>query len=272
MTIRKAAVLGHPISHSKSPLIHNYWLKKYAIDGAYEAFDVLPEKLEEVVRRLATNGYAGFNVTLPHKERMLDLCNTVDELAQGVGAVNTAVIRGGKIIGTNSDVAGFTENIKTIKPQFDFKAGPVVVLGAGGAARAVVHALMLEGAPEIRIVNRTRAKAEVFMETYSNVKVWEWSQRSSILSGANLLVNTTAMGMTGKEPLEINLGELPTNALVNDIVYAPLMTDLLLAAQARGNPVVTGIGMLLHQARPSFHSWFNVMPDIDAKLINLVLP
>ncbi len=271
MTIRKAAVLGHPILHSKSPLIHNYWLKKYGIEGTYEAFDVPPEKLKETVRRLVADGYVGFNVTLPHKERMLDLCNTVHGIALGVGAVNTVTIRDGKIIGTNSDVAGFAENIKTIKPQFDFKAGPAVVLGAGGAARAVVHALAIEGVPEIRMVNRTRAKAEIFMSAYSNVKVWEWSQRSSILTGANLVVNTTAMGMSGKEPLEIDLRELPTSALVNDIVYAPLMTDLLLAAQARGNPVVTGIGMLLHQARPSFHSWFDIMPDIDAELINLVL-
>lgn len=271
MTIRKAAVLGHPIAHSKSPLIHNYWIKKYGVNGTYEAFDVLPEKLEETVLGLVANGYAGFNVTLPHKEKMLNLCDTVTELAQGVGAVNTVAIRSGRIIGTNSDVTGFTENIKTAKPQFDFKAGPAVVLGAGGAARAVVHALIMEGVSEIRMVNRTRGKAELFMQTCSNVKVWEWSQRSSILSGANLLVNTTSMGMSGKETLEINLSELPMNALVNDIVYAPLMTDLLLAAQERGNPVVTGIGMLLHQARPSFHSWFDIMPDIDAKLINLVL-
>lgn len=272
MTIRKAAVLGHPIAHSKSPLIHNYWLKKYGIDGTYEAIDVSPEKLDETVRWLASNGYAGFNVTLPHKERMLDLCDTVDELSQSVGAVNTVVIRAGKTIGTNTDVAGFTENIKAAKPKFDFKGGPAVVLGAGGAARAVLHALAIEGVPEIRIVNRTRAKAEIFMSAYSNVKISDWSQRSEILTDANLLVNTTAMGMSGKEPLEIDLDELPASALVNDIVYAPLMTDLLLTAQTRSNPIVTGIGMLLHQARPSFYAWFNIMPDIDDDLVQMVLP
>jgi shikimate dehydrogenase len=270
--IRKAAVIGHPISHSKSPLIHNYWLKKYNVNGLYEAIDVAPDRLEASVRDLAEQNYAGFNVTLPHKEKILGLCDVVDDLARSVGAVNTVTIRAGKIMGTNTDVSGFIENIKTAQPDFNFKKGSAVVLGAGGAARAVVQALSLEGTPEIRIVNRTRAKADLFVQNYPQAKTFDWSQRGEILAQANILINTTSMGMKGQEPLDIDLARLPVTALVNDIVYAPLMTGLLLEAKERGNTIVTGIGMLLHQARPSFNSWFDIMPDIDDELITLVQP
>lgn len=262
---KRAAVIGHPINHSKSPLIHQYWIEKYRLAATYEALDIAPEKLEGAIRSLAEQ-YAGFNVTLPHKEKILTLCDEIDELARNVGAVNTVTIENGKLYGTNTDVFGFTENIKSKEPGFDFSSGPAVILGAGGAARAIVYALITEGVPEIRIVNRTKEKAEILIKKFKNSRVWDWQERDQSLSGANLLVNTTSMGMKGQPELEMDLNKLPKTALVNDIVYAPLMTDLLIRAQDRGNKTVTGIGMLLHQARPAFHSWFGVMPDVDTEL------
>lgn len=268
----KAAILGHPVTHSKSPVIHGYWIMQHRLAGEYNAIDVAPENLgREMHRLIKEEGYGGFNLTIPHKIMALDICDEIDDLAKNVGAVNTVFVRDGKICGTNTDVFGFIENIKTYKPGFDFTAGPAVVLGAGGAAKAVVYGLLQEGAPEIRLVNRSRNRAEALAGVMGDkVRVFDWAQRGKILSDANVLVNTTALGMDGQLPLEIDLEKLPQAALVNDIVYAPLFTDLLSAAMARGNPVVTGIGMLLHQARPAFKAWFGVMPDVGAGLEDLV--
>lgn len=267
----KLGVIGHPISHSKSPLIHNHWIRKYGLDGSYEAIDIAPEDFTDQLRALVGKGYSGFNLTVPHKELAFDLCDEVDELAHAVGAVNTIYLEGDRLCGTNTDVFGFVQNIKDEAPAFNFKEGPAVVLGAGGAAKAVIYGLLQEGAPEIRLLNRTRSRAEELAALSPKIKVLDWINRAGALSGANLLVNTTALGMAGQPPLEIDLSILPKEALVNDIVYAPLYTDLLEAAHARGNKAVTGIGMLLQQARPAFEKWFGVLPDLDEELLQDIL-
>jgi shikimate dehydrogenase len=266
---KRAAVIGHPISHSKSPIIHNYWIKKHGLDAEYGALDLAPGNLESGIAKLKDQGFAGFNVTIPHKEKVFALTQEKDELAQAVGAVNTVIFKNGQIAGTNTDVFGFTENIRACRPGFDFRAGPAVVLGAGGAARAIIYALLKEGVPEVKIVNRTKARADALAG--KKFSAHDWEKRGEVLADANLLVNTTSMGMKGQPELDIDLAKLPTNALVNDIVYSPLMTKLLYDAENRGNPIAPGIGMLLHQARPAFNAWFGVMPEVDKELENLVL-
>ncbi len=265
MTV-KACVIGHPVGHSKSPLIHGHWVAKHGLDATYTAIDIAPENLEKELIRLTDEGYSGFNATIPHKEKLFTLCDEIDDLAKTIGAVNTVVNKSGRLHGTNTDVFGFTENIRAARPGFDFTAGPAVVLGAGGAARAVIYALLKEGAPEVRLVNRTKNKAQGLARDFKRLRVHDWEQRNDALTEANLLVNATSMGMNGQAKLEIDLAKLPPNALVNDIVYTPLMTDLLRDSEDRGNPIVTGIGMLLHQARPAFEAWFGILPDLDAEL------
>lgn len=268
----KAAVVGHPVKHSKSPLIHGYWIEKYGLKGSYGAVDLAPEELESGIRRLVEEeGYSGFNLTVPHKEAGLRLCDEIDETARRIGAVNTLVVKGGKIRGMNTDSQGFLLNIEQNSPGFSFAGKTVLVLGAGGAAKAVIGGLRDRGAGRIILSNRTRDKAEALAAVTPGIEVVAWDGKENALSGVDLLVNTTTLGMTGQPPLEIDLEALPYTALVNDIVYAPLMTPLLQAAQARGNPVVTGIGMLLHQARPAFHAWFGVMPEVTKELEDMVL-
>lgn len=272
----KAGVIGHPIAHSKSPKIHGSWIADYNLQGEYKAIDIPCETLKSGIQQLIDEGYSGFNVTVPHKVAMLQLCDEIDDLARIVGAVNTVIIKDGKLFGTNTDVYGFVQNIKEGSPDFDFSAGPALVLGAGGAARAVVQGLIDEGVPEIRIANRTKSNADELLKHTKHpekIKIVPWDERSNKerLQNINLLVNTTSLGMSGKPPLEMSLEHLPKTALVNDIVYAPLITDILKQAQYRGNPIVTGIGMLLHQARPAFKAWFGQMPQVTAALQKKVL-
>ena len=272
----KAGVIGHPVAHSKSPKIHGSWIAEYNLQGEYKAIDIPCETLKSGIRQLIDEKYSGFNVTVPHKVAMLQLCDDIDDLARVVGAVNTVIIKDGKLFGTNTDVFGFIQNIKEGRPDFDFRAGPAMVLGAGGAARAVVQGLIDAGVPEIKIANRTKSNADELLEHTKHpekIKIVSWDERSNIaqLQNINLLVNTTSLGMAGKPILEISLEHLPKTTLVNDIVYAPLMTDLLNQAQSRGNPIVTGIGMLLHQARPAFKAWFGQMPEVTADLQKKVL-
>ncbi len=271
----KTALLGHPVSHSKSPIIHNYWIRKFGLSGEYEAMDIRPENLEGTLQNLMKQGYAGVNLTLPHKEHALELCDALDSTAKAVGAVNTLVFQKdnkgvGKIAGFNTDVSGFIENIQESEATFDFKKGPAVVLGAGGASRGVLYALEQEGVPEIRLLNRTMERAAELAKKYKNVKVFPWDQRSAVLEQANLLVNTTSLGLQGQPPLDIDLSYLDPKTLVNDIVYSPLYTPFLKQAEAHGCHVVTGIGMLVHQARPAFRKWFGVLPDYDTGLMQLV--
>jgi shikimate dehydrogenase len=268
----KACVTGHPLSHTKSPLIHNHWIKKYGLSGEYDAVAIPAETLEDGVKRLVAEGYAGFNVTVPHKEKIFRLCEEIDETAKQIGAVNTVVIKDGKLYGYNTDAFGFIENVRQRAFGADFSRKPVAVLGAGGAARAVVYGLIEAGAEKIYLSNRTEERAAELKEMdVSKIEVVPWGKREEMLEGCGFLVNTTSLGMAGKEKLEMDLSLLPKEAIAADIVYAPLMTDLLKDVEARGNQIVTGIGMLLHQARPAFEKWFGVLPDIDAELERLVL-
>lgn len=268
----KCGVIGHPISHSKSPTIHNHWIAKYGLSGEYKAIDIAPCNLENDIRKLIDDGYAGFNVTVPHKQAIFALCDEVDNKARDIGAVNTVVIRDGKLHGTNTDAFGFIENVRETIPTIDFAKGLCVVFGAGGAARAVVHGLLGAGANDIVITNRTEDKAkDICAMDDTKVMSVNWGDRSPVLKKAAFVVNTTSLGMRGKDPLEIDLSSLAKDAVVSDIVYVPLMTDLLQAAHDRGNQVVTGIGMLLHQARPAFEKWFGILPDVDDELQRKVL-
>ncbi len=265
---RLAGVLGWPVAHSRSPRLHNYWLAQYGINGAYLPLPVRVEHFAEAVKGLVRVGFAGANVTVPHKEAAFALCDRVDESARKSGAANTLVFApDGTIHGSNTDGFGFIEALRAGAPGFDAKAGPAVVLGAGGSARAVVQALIEAGAPEIRLVNRTPERAQSLAAALGGpVRCLAWAEVARSLAGASLLVNTTMLGMKGQPPLDLDLAALPKGAAVNDIVYVPLETPLLSAARARGNPAVDGLGMLLHQARAGFRAWFGRDPDVTEVL------
>ncbi len=263
-----AGVMGWPVVHSRSPRLHNFWLARYGIDGAYVPFAVPPDGLEAALRALPHLGIAGTNVTIPHKEETFRVLDTSDDLARRIGAANTVFVQSdGTLAGTNTDVFGFREALRSRHPGWSGAAGPAVVLGAGGAACAVLAALQDECAPEIRLVNRTRARAEALRDRFGPpVAVTGWDEREAALDGASLLVNTTALGMAGGAALDIRLDALPPSAVVNDIVYTPLETPLLAAARARGCAAVDGLEMLLHQARPGFAGWFGREPEVDDAL------
>ena len=265
-----AGVMGWPISHSRSPCVHGYWLEKYAIDGAYVPLAVVPDRFEEALEGLQAAGFRGVNVTVPHKEAALRACDTIDPDAERIGAVNTIVFGDdGSIQGSNTDAYGFIENIRQTAA---WSGGVAVVLGAGGAARAICVSLIDAGATQIHLINRTKSRAESLAREFGNkIRVEDWKNRSNTLLNASLLVNTTSLGMTGQPPLDINLDVLPTAAIVNDIVYAPLETPLLATARSRGNITIDGLGMLLHQARPGFEIWFGTDPEVTEAMRNIVL-
>ena len=271
-TFGLAGVMGWPVAHSRSPLIHNYWLQKYGQAGSYVQLAVQPGQLATALSGLAALGFKGCNVTIPHKVEALKLMQDVDTNARRVGAINTVVVQpGGSLKGMNTDGFGYIQSLLDAQPGWRADAGPAVVLGAGGAARAVVLALSDRGAKEIRLINRTPDKAAAMASEFgSPVKAVPWEQRHAALQNAALLVNTTNQGMQGNEPLELDLSSLPSDALVSDIIYVPLETPLLLAAKARGNPTVGGLGMLLNQARPAFEAWFGVLPEVTPELRRLV--
>jgi shikimate dehydrogenase len=270
---RLAGVLGWPVGHSRSPRLHGYWLERHGIDGAYVPLAVRPEDFEAAFRALPLLGFAGANVTVPHKEAALRLADVVEPLAGRIGAVNTLVVLAdGRIEGRNTDAFGFLENLSRGAPAWVVASSPAVVIGAGGAARAVCAALQDAGVPEIRLVNRTLDRAAALAaELGAPIHAVAWGERAACLDGAGLLVNTTTLGMTGQSPLELDLSALAPTAVVNDIVYAPLETDLLARARARGNPVVDGLGMLLWQAVPGFEAWFRVRPEVTNELRRFVL-
>lgn len=262
-----AGVMGWPVGHSRSPLLHNYWLACYGIDGAYVPFAVRPDGLEAALRALPALGLAGVNLTVPHKERALALMDRLDAAAQRIGAVNTVVVSDGRLEGRNTDGYGFIENLHAGATGWRASNGAAVVIGAGGAARAIIAALIDDGVPEIRLVNRTLARAEALAAEFGKPLVaLQWEQRVAALDGAALLVNATTLGMTGQPPLDLALDALPKTAVVTDAVYAPLETALLAAARARGNVCVDGLGMLLHQARPGFAAWFGRDPEVTPEL------
>ncbi|TGQ74593.1 MAG: shikimate dehydrogenase [Mesorhizobium sp.] len=269
--MKKAFVTGHPIKHSRSPKIHGHWLASLGIDGSYEAIDVAPEDFAEFLRQLQAKGYRGGNVTIPHKEAAFALVERRDEAAQQIGAVNTLWFESGTLWGGNTDGHGFAANLDQYAPGWAGN-GPAVVLGAGGAARAVIQALKQRGVGDIRIVNRTLARAQELRDRFgAGISAHGTAATDELLRDAGLLVNTTALGMQGNEGLPADPALLPDHALVTDIVYVPLETPLLAAARARNLRTVGGLGMLLNQAVPGFERWFGVRPEVTAELRALIM-
>lgn len=264
--------MGWPVAHSRSPNIHNYWIDHYKLNGAYGLFPVTPQDLQTAIKGLKALGLAGCNVTIPHKVNAMRFVDYVDPLAKRIGAINTIVVKpDGELHGFNNDAFGYIESLREALPAWNANAGPVIMLGAGGAARAIIVGLISEGATEIRLINRTKNKAdEIASEFKSIVHAYEWHERHDALNGCALLINTTSLGMHGQEKLELLLDELPQSALVSDVIYAPLETTLLTSARRRGNTTVNGLGMLLHQARPAFQAWFGVMPEVTAELRQVI--
>ena len=267
-----AGVAGWPIKHSRSPRIHNYWLRQYGIDGVYVPLAIPPDRAKDAFRMLPAMGIGGLNVTVPLKEEAYKAMDEVDRWAKRMKAVNTITVRDGILHGANTDAFGFLESLREARPDWRADAGPAVILGAGGAARAIVAGLQDSGAPEIRVANRTPERAATLRDEFGEtVRAVPWEQRAAALEDAALLVNTTSLGMEGQPPLEVDLSKLPADATVYDIVYVPLETPLLAAARARGNPAIDGLGMLLHQARPGFRDWFGTDPTVDQALRDHVL-
>lgn len=261
-----AGVIGSPISHSKSPQLHRHWLSTYGLRGYYIPIDVAYEDLENVLRMMPKMGFVGANVTIPYKEKVLELADQITDRATLIGAANTLIFRkDGQVIADNTDGFGFLENIRQNVPDWDPTVGPAAVLGAGGAARAVVVALSEVGVSEIILSNRTRVRADRLKQDFGKrVRVVDWVQAGNILEDAALVVNTTSLGMVGKPELRVPLDGLQKGAVVTDLVYAPLKTQLLLRAEEAGCRVVDGLGMLLHQAVPGFERWFGIRPAVDA--------
>lgn len=269
--MRRACVIGHPVGHSRSPLIHRHWLDVLGLSGAYDRIDVPPDELAAFLTEFGARGYVGGNVTVPHKEAVFRQLGRLSEAAQAMAAVNTLWFDGAILAGDNTDAAGFLANLDASVPGWSDRLGRAVVLGAGGAARAVAHALRGRGVAEIRLANRDRARAEALAgRLRPAAAVWPWADRGEALGGAGLLVNTTLLGMAGQPPLGLDLAALPAHAIVHDIVYVPLATPLLTSARARGLRTVDGLGMLLHQAVPGFERWFGIRPRVTPDLRALI--
>ncbi|MCD1617320.1 shikimate dehydrogenase [Salipiger marinus] len=268
-----AGVIGSPVAHSRSPRLHGHWLRKYGLPGHYIPMDVPADRLEETLRLLPQIGFVGVNITIPHKERVMEIADLVSDRATLIGAANTLIFRrDGKIHADNTDGFGFIENLRQSAPNWQPESGPAVVFGAGGAARAVVASLLEVGVPEIRLTNRTRLRAETLREDFGNrIKVVDWVQAGNAVEGAATVVNSTSLGMTGKVELRVPLDGLSRRALVTDLVYTPLQTRLLRVAAEMGCTCVDGLGMLLHQAVPGFERWFGQRPEVDEALRAVVL-
>jgi shikimate dehydrogenase len=263
-----AGLMGFPVMHSRSPKLHNYWLAQHGLIGAYLPLAIRTEGLRDALRALPALGFSGCNLTIPHKEAALAIVDRVDPVARRIGAMNCVVVApDGSLEGQNHDAFGFVESIREAQPNWRADAGPIVVIGAGGGARAVLVSLIDQGAREIRLVNRTPARTAALQRDLGGpITTLPWEKREAALAGAAMLVNTTNQGMVGTPPLDLALDALPPTALVSDIVYIPRETPLLAAARKRGNPTVNGLGMLLHQARPAFRAWFGIMPDVTPEL------
>jgi shikimate dehydrogenase len=267
-----AGVMGWPVMHSRSPKLHNYWFAQYGLSGSYLPLAIPPERLADALHALSALGFSGCNLTIPHKQAALAIVDRLDPLARRIGAVNCIVVAPDQSLeGYNFDAFGFIESIREAHPAWRAGNGPVVVIGAGGAARAVLVGLMEQGAREIRLINRTRSRAAALLADLGGpLTVLDWQQRNTALAGAAMLVNATSLGMAGEDALDISLAKLPQTALVSDIVYIPRETALLKEARLRGNATVNGLGMLLHQARPAFAAWFGVMPKVTPELCSLI--
>jgi shikimate dehydrogenase len=269
--LKRACVVGWPISHSRSPLIHGYWLERYGIAGSYTRVPVKPEEATTFFRDLKAQGYAGCNVTIPHKETAFAAADMTLPAAQAAGAANTLWYEGGRLLADNTDGGGFVSNVRSTVASFSFDGAVVAMLGAGGAARGIAHALLEAGVAEIRVFNRTPARAQALAETFgTRIAPLDWSQRSARSRGAALVVNTTPLGMDKADALDLDMCALDADCVVADIVYVPLETPLLAAARRRGLRTVDGLGMLLHQAVPGFERWFGVRPEVTPELRALV--
>ncbi|MDZ4312267.1 MAG: shikimate dehydrogenase [Cypionkella sp.] len=268
-----AGVIGHPIAHSRSPALHGFWLQRYGIKGHYIPMDVAPEDLRQVLEILPKLGFVGVNVTIPHKEAILQIADVVTDRAALIGAANTLIFRkDGRIHADNTDGAGFIANLRQNAPDWDPTAGPAAVFGAGGAARAVVAALIEVGVPEIRIANRTQPRAQALRADFgAKLQIYDWVRAPNMLEGAATVINTTSLGMSGKSDFRVPLDGLERDALVTDLVYNPLKTKFLLEAEAKGCTTVDGLGMLLHQAAPGFERWFDQRPEVDEATRQAVL-
>jgi shikimate dehydrogenase len=267
---RAACVIGYPVRHSRSPLIHNYWIKQYNLNAAYRCEEIAPAAFADFIAHLSERGYVGANITIPHKEAALAMSEP-DDRARAVGAANTLWYDSGHLYSTNTDVEGFTANLDASVPGWDKRAGDAVVLGAGGSARAVIYGLIERGFTKIDVVNRTPERAGALQARFGQVvQAANETALPHLLARAGLLVNTTSLGMTGQPSLPIDLGPLPGHAVVADLVYAPLQTPLLAAAHARGLATAGGLGMLLHQAVRGFQLWFGVRPEVTPQLHALV--
>jgi shikimate dehydrogenase len=268
-----AGVIGHPIAHSRSPQLHGHWLRKYAIKGHYVPLDIKADDFERLVRTLPSLGFVGANVTLPHKQAALEIADLVTDRAKLIGAANTLVFRkDGQIHADNTDGYGFMQNLLQSAPKWNPTLGPALVLGAGGAARAVLASLLDIGVPEIFISNRTRERAEILKADFGEkITVVEWVQAGNAMEAVKTVVNTTSLGMVGKQEMRVPLDALAPGMLVCDLVYTPLQTKLLRAATEAGATPVDGLGMLLHQAVPAFERWFGIRPEVDDALRAAVL-
>jgi shikimate dehydrogenase len=267
-----AGVMGFPVMHSRSPRLHNYWLAHYGLSGTYLPLAISREGLGAALRALPALGFSGCNLTIPHKEAALDLVDEVDPLARRIGAMNCVIVRpDGSLAGRNYDAFGYIESIREAHRGWRADAGPIVVIGAGGGARAVLAGLIEQGAREIRLGNRTFTRAQELARSLGGpIAAIDWQERERALEDAAMLINTTSQGMVGEPALDLALDRLPVNALVSDVIYIPRETPLLATARKRGNPTVNGLGMLLHQARPAFHAWFGIMPEVTPELRALI--
>ncbi len=263
-----AGVMGWPVLHSRSPLMHKHWMTEMGLKGAYVPLAIPPDGLETALRALPALGFAGCNLTIPHKQAALAFVDEIDATAHRIGAISCVAVRpDGSLFGTNNDWIGFLENLRQARRGWTAAAGPAVVVGAGGGARAICHALLQDGVPELRLVNRNRSRAEALADAFGGpIRVHDWADRASLLDGAALLVNCTSLGMVGNPPLDLPLAALSRAALVADIVYTPLATPLIEAARARGNDTVNGLGMLLHQGVPAWQLWFGLTPVVSEDL------
>jgi shikimate dehydrogenase len=263
-----AGVMGWPVMHSRSPMMHNYWMEQQCLAGTYVPLAIEPGKIGPALRAMHPLGFAGCNLTIPHKQDAMEIVDEVDEVAKKIGAISCVVVRDdGSLFGTNNDWLGFLGNLKEFRPDWRADAGPVTVIGAGGGSRAVCYALLDQGVTEIRLVNRTRERAEKLAEEFGGpIEVHSWEERHDALDGVAMAVNVTSQGMQGETALDIQLDALPVDAIAADIIYIPLETPFLAAARARGNPTLNGVGMLLHQGPPAWKRWFGVEPQVTPDL------
>ena len=272
-TFHLAGVMGWPVMHSRSPLMHNHWFEQQGLRGSYVPLAIAPGGLEPALRALAPLGFSGCNLTIPHKQDAMAIVDEVDAVARAIGAISGVVVRpDGTLFGTNNDWLGFMANLRSAYPDWQPEAGPVTVIGAGGGARAVCYGLAQAGVSEIRLVNRTRARAEaVAAQLSAPITVMDWQDRAQALAGVSLVVNTTSQGMVGMAPLDLALDHLPPSAIVADIIYTPLQSPLLEQAAARGHQTLNGLGMLLYQGGPAWKLWFGVGPQVTETLRELMV-